>query len=510
VTQANRTLVTVLALLLLGGGFGLYAWYGVYEKDRVEAEKKDKDDRLFMPVGAGERRADGGTLGSDFVKLTVTAQGDTTVLERAAGQSWRIVSPVQAPADKVVLDAMVSQLQQSKFKRVIDENPSDEAVKTFGLDKPDFTVEAVAEIGPSKEKRTVKLEAGVENTYDGSIYMRRNGEKKVLSAEGGVKWTLGKSTFDLRDKEVLALDDAKLRGVEVTGKNNAYLLASDEKRNWKITAKRWAGMKAAGAEAVFDGDPVAINGALSQVRAERATAFPPDSAEARKAFDDAAVDVTFTFDGLEKIRVRLVRAPEDAGVGAKVLREKGADVLLAEIPGEGLAQLDRLPTDFRDKRLMPFKKEEVAKIVFYTHTGVEIVAQKASPDAGTADSWMIVSPKRGPAKTLKIASLLWTFGTLKQVNVIEENPKEVTDKYALDPRIRSVSIYDAGGRPLGHFEWGKEVPGTGNAYMRGTRGDVVEGEVARLTDFPKTPDDLIDAPVFDAGVWQPDAGPSTR
>ena len=82
-TQANRTLLTVLALLVVGGGIGLYAWYGVFEADRKESEKKDHDDRLFMPSGAGEKKSDGGTVESEFVKLTVIAKGDTTVLERA-------------------------------------------------------------------------------------------------------------------------------------------------------------------------------------------------------------------------------------------------------------------------------------------------------------------------------------------------------------------------------------------------------------------------------------------
>lgn len=499
-TQANRTLVTLAALLVLGGGVALYAFYGIFETDRKDTEKKDKDDRLFMPVAAGEKKADGGFADAEFVKLTVTARGDTTVLERKAGEPWRITSPVRAAAEKVGVDALVSQLQQSKFKHVIEESPTPEQVKKFGLDKPDFTVEAVAEVGPNREQRTVKLEGGVENTYDGTIYMRRNGEPRVLAAQGGVKWTMAKSTLELREKDVLGIDEGKVLRAEVEGKNNAYVLTADDKRAWKVEARRWAGMKA-GAEATFDGDPVAINGALGALKNERATAFPPDTPEARQAFEHPTLQAQFTLAGDAGVKVKLVQTQlPDGGSTARILAEHGGQVTLAEVPGTHLAQLDRLPTDFRDKRIMPFKKEEVAKIIFYTATGAEIVAEKASPDAGTADSWRIVSPRQGPAKTLKIASLLWSLGALKAQKVVEEAPKDTT-KYGLDIRVRAVSIYDPAGKPLGHLEWGNAVPNgnPGVTYMRGTRGDVVEGEAGRLTDWPKAVEDLLDLPAADAG-----------
>lgn len=506
-TQANRTLVTLAALLILGGGVALYAFYGVFETDKKESEKKDKDDRLFMPVAAGEKKTDGGFADAEFVKLTITAKGDTTVLERTPGEPWRIVSPVKAVAEKVGVDALVSQLQQSKFKHVIEENPTPEQVKKFGLDKPDFTVEAVAEVGPARERRTVKLEAGVENTYDGTIYMRRNGEPKVLSAQGGVKWTMGKSTFELREKNVLGVDENKVVRAEVTGKNNAYVLTADDKRAWKVEARRWAGMKA-GAQGQFDGDPVAITGALGALKNETATSFPPDTPEARQAFEHPSLEAEILMVGDAGVKVKLVQTSHpDGGTTSRILAEHEGQVTLAEVAGTQLAQLDRLPTDFRDKRIMPFKKEEVAKIVFFTADGTEIVAEKASPDAGTADSWRIVSPKQGPAKTLKIASLLWAMGALKAQKLVEEAPKDVA-KYGLDLRARAVSIYDPAGKPLGHLEWGKDVPNgnPGVTYMRGTRGDVIEGEAGRLTDWPKAVEDLLDLPVDAGSAGAGDAG----
>lgn len=501
-TQATRTLVTLAALLVVGGGVALYAWYGVAEKDRKESEHKDLDDRLFAATKVGEKNPDGGAAEAEFVQVKVTAKGDVTVLERAPGAPWRVVSPVQAPADKIAVDALVSQLQQSKFKHTIEETPDAEAVKKYGLDKPEFVVEAKAEVGAQKERRTVKLEAGVENTYDGSIYMRRNGESRVYAAEGGVKWALDKSTLELRDKDVLALDEAKVRSIEVKGRANEYVLTQDEKKNWLVAARRWAGMKA-GAEASFEGDPTAITSALSALKQDKATAFPKDTPEARAAFEKPTLEANVELEGGKKVRLRLLQPQTDAGEKVRVLREEGADATLAEVSGTALAQLDRLPTDFRDKRLMPFKKEEVAKIVFTLAGGAQVIAVKAVPDGG-ADSWRITEPRQGPAKTFKIASVLWTMGTIKQQAVAEEDPKD-PGKWGCDSRSRAISLYDAAGKALGHIEVCKDVPSAaGVSYMRGTRGDVVEAENSRLSDFPTKLEDLLEAPPADAGAQ--DAG----
>lgn len=43
----GRSLRSLAVLAVLGAAAGLYAWYGVAQKDKAEAARKDADERLF-------------------------------------------------------------------------------------------------------------------------------------------------------------------------------------------------------------------------------------------------------------------------------------------------------------------------------------------------------------------------------------------------------------------------------------------------------------------------------
>lgn len=498
-TQANRTLAMLLGLTAVGLAVGLYAWFGVFEPDRKQEEVKDRTDRLFSPEKAGEKAPDGGVPKTEFVKLVVKAKGDTTTLEREPGKDWRLTAPVQARADKVAVDGVVSFLQTSKFKHVVEEKPDDAALEKYGLKRPEFEVQAEALVGDAQERRTVTLEGGIENTYDGTIFVRRNGEPPVHAAEGGAKWTLSKSTFDLREKELVPVDDAKVTRVEVKARNNDYVLERDEKKNWKVTAQRVGLAKGLALPVTFEGDPASITAAISALKQDRAITFPADTPEARVGFEAPMVDATLQLEGGAKLRVRAVSPAADAGGSTRLLAETDQGAVLGETSGTGVVTLDRTPFELRDKRVLPFKKEEVAKVVFHLAGGGELVAEKAAPDAGTADSWRIVAPVAGPAKTFKIASVLWTIGSIKSAKLVEEKPKDV-GQWGIDSKSRGVTLYGADGRELGKLRVGKEVPGAqSTSYMQGVRDEIVEADHSRLADLPASPADLLDVPGLDGG-----------
>ena len=238
-SQASKTLALLGALVGVAGGLGLYAYYGVARTDRVEQVRKEWSEHLFL-LGAPEQSPDGGPAPAPlFSSLTVKAKGETTVLERANG-AWRLTAPVKAAADKVAVDALVSQLQSAKVKEQVEEHPDPAALEKYGLKEPRFGVHAYAYLPDAKgggaedptRRRELGLEGGIENPFDGSVYVRREGEKPVYSAEGGLRYALEKNTYDLREKELLTLEEPKLQRLEVKGK---YALERDPQRAWRLT-----------------------------------------------------------------------------------------------------------------------------------------------------------------------------------------------------------------------------------------------------------------------------------
>ncbi|HZH02986.1 MAG TPA: DUF4340 domain-containing protein, partial [Myxococcaceae bacterium] len=212
-TPQQKNLVTLGGLLVAVGGLGLYAYFGVMKPSETEIELKASDEKLFRAYAPGTQSEDGGEPADPvFTGLTLRTKGETTRLEKRR-DGWWVVAPVQAKAEQFAVDTLTSQLRSGKFKRVVEEHPTDADLARYGLKAPAFSVSAQAYLpdpsGGDKDdpsrKREVTLQGGIENTFDGSVYLRREGDPKVYSVEGGVRLALEKTSFDLRDKEVLSL-----------------------------------------------------------------------------------------------------------------------------------------------------------------------------------------------------------------------------------------------------------------------------------------------------------------
>lgn len=483
-SQSAKTLVTMAVLLVLAGGVGLYAYYGVYEKDAVTTKKKEHESHLFV----AEAGADAGAA-VEFVKLVLTFDGKETVVEREPGKPWRVTSPVKSPADKLVIDAAVSQLHSAKFKDALDEKPDDATLKKYGLDHPTFTVEAYVLGDDGQPERAVRLEGGIENTFDGSVYMRRNDEPTVFSAPGGVRYGLAKSTFDLREKQLFGVDEPKLVKVAIKARANTYTLERDKDKKWAISGP-----------AADLADQNQVIGMLGAMAAEKAQKFPDDTPENRAAFglDKPLVDATLTTDDGKTIHFRVARGGTPEAVYG--LREDADGAILAEVPEAALADLDRNPLDLKDRTLLRFKKELVTKIVFHNADGTEVVVAKDSPDA-SAEAWRVVAPREGKAQVFKVTSVLWTLGAYKALANVEENPKD-WGKYGLGDKARYIALSGPDGE-LARFTIGSPVPGKPDTfYVRGSKPVAVEVDGSRFKDFPSIIGDVLEQP-----KPEPDAGP---
>jgi Domain of unknown function (DUF4340) len=495
VKQTGKNLLLMGVVGLLAGGLGLYAWLGVAKPLAREEQQKLEDARLVSLGPAGQDdRPDAGSAEIEFSKITLQAKGETTVLEHRDG-TWRMVSPVAAAVDSFAVDALVSELRTGAVTRTIEENPTPEDLKRYGLDAPRILVTAMARRKGGGEEREIQLQGGAENPFDGSIYLRRKGDPRVYSAQGGVRWNLEKSAFDLRDKDVFAVPDKELRRVEVRGERNAWVLERGDGDAWRIT------------QPISDSaDARLVTSFLNELKGQRATAFRTDSPEerARTGVGKPAAVVTFTPKQGEPIRLALGRISADAGQSVFALRTQGTESILAEVPPGVLTTLEKKPADLRDKSVLRFERDKVARIAIGQADKSRILVERVAGDAGSSEEWKILEPKAGPARKFKLSSVLWMLESLQAKQIGEDRPKSWA-RYGTDAPEREVSLLDASGNVLARLAVGKKVPGQeGMRYARGSRDRVVEIDESRLAELPGSIEDLLDKPIASAGA--PDGG----
>lgn len=131
----------------------------------------------------------------DKVTSIDLTSGTQAIRLEKAGEDWKLVKPIQAPADFTTVNGLLGQLQSAQMA-ALKERPEDlKDLKQYGLDKPSMI--ATLGLGAS----TVRLELG--NAADtGSVWVRDPSKAAVFSINNAVADELKKTPQDLRRKDV--------------------------------------------------------------------------------------------------------------------------------------------------------------------------------------------------------------------------------------------------------------------------------------------------------------------
>lgn len=457
-----------------------------------ETEKPQPPPRLFATEPLEAVRGSAPAAAPVFTHLTVKARGATTELEHTP-EGWRLVAPVEAKADPYAVEALVQQLTSAKFKATVNASPSDADLRKYGLASPAFTVTARAYLPDSNgegadtpaRQRTVTLAGGDENPFDGSVYVRREGDATVYAADGAVRYSLDKGPFELRAKEFLGpLDVASLQSIEVTAKNHAYVLTREaDGRSWRMdTPEKTRANVGHVAELLKD------------FAGQQALSFPEDTAAQRKALglDTPVVDARFVPSSGEPIRVRMAQVTREGAPRVHALREQGSRATLAEVDARALTALDVGVHELKDRRVLAFPREAVRRMEF--HPGGKAAPVVVSRGAEGGDAWKVEGPDGGRALHFRVVKLLGRLEALRAVAVGETNVKR-WERYGIRDAFRGVVLRDAEGRELARLWLGDAVPGEDERlYARGSGPDLVELSASAVEELPTHAADLQEAP----------------
>ena len=173
-------------------GMGLYA-------------KLPNDKRVFLIPNSAESSLNKSTFDlRDKTALKITpekvdsvelASSKQTIRLVKAGDQWKLVKPIEAPADYTAVEGLIGQLQSAQMATLKDNPDEVKDLKKFGLDKPEVT----ATIDSAGAATVLQLGSTAEN---GTMWARDPARPVVFSITNGVADELRKAPSDFRRKEI--------------------------------------------------------------------------------------------------------------------------------------------------------------------------------------------------------------------------------------------------------------------------------------------------------------------
>ena len=273
---------------------------------------------------------DKSALAFDQAKVTsleLASAAQTIRLEKSDNE-WKLVKPVQAPADFVSVNGVLGQLQSAQMT-ALKERPEDlKDLKQYGLDKP----AVVATLGTGAS--SLKFELGKEADA-GSVWGRDPSKAAVFSINNGVAMELQKKVEDFRRKEVFDFRPFNTTRFEIT-RGNVTRAFERVKGTGDNAVDTWKQVAPA-AKAV---DSSNLEGALLDFSNLRADSFVAAAGAATGHNSPAAVIVVKFDDGKKEERVAI--GTTGSGVFATRADQPGALKIEAGKYEDAIKKLDAL------------------------------------------------------------------------------------------------------------------------------------------------------------------------
>jgi hypothetical protein len=405
----NTAILAVLAL-----GLGAYIYFvDQYRTPAPETPPAGAAGKVFDKLDAGK---------IEEVRLTSSGGEATTV--KKGGSAWRIVSPVDAPADETELSGITSNLASADIQRVVEEKPKDLA--PFGLATPKVTVAFT--VAGEKAPRTLLI--GDKNPTGSDLYAKLPEAPRVFLISGFLESTFDRTTFQLRDKKLLAFDRDKVDRIDVVaGKDTTTLTRQADA--WSVTAPVQARADVGTIESVLSRlaggevksiawDPSAR--AAAQTGATGAAAARP-AAHTLKEFglDPAERRVVVTA-GSARAELLIGKATPQGDVYAK---DAGRPIVFT-VEKSLADDVARTTTDFRSKDLFGFRAFTGTRLEITRGGKAVAFEKKKGPEKDAVEKWVAVPPAKA-ADEAKNEDLVNKVANLRAESFVSALPAGATE-----------------------------------------------------------------------------------
>ncbi len=215
---------TLLVLALVVAALGAFVWF--YERKLPSTEERAEQSKKVLAVKSADVEAIDIAWGEQAVRLErepTPAKRDAAPADTAAAPAtWRIVSPIQATADRFAVERLLDSLTGLEKQRTLEAPDR----KELGLDAPRATVE----LGTAKGKTALQI--GADLPASNAMAVAIGGSPDAFVVSNGVFADLTKAPGDWRSKDLFTATREDISRVALEGAGQKVLFAKRGEEYW--------------------------------------------------------------------------------------------------------------------------------------------------------------------------------------------------------------------------------------------------------------------------------------
>lgn len=375
------------------------------------------------------------------------------------GEEWQITAPLPTKADKSKINAFLDQLRSAKIKEFVEENPSD--LTQYDLNPAEKTLTLF--LGTDKGTKTLFF--GKQDQEKKLVYAKRQEKAPVFLVETKLPEALPTSVDDWRDRTVLAFEKEQVEKLEIVSPEETIVVTKEADGNWKLTQPLDTPADQGKMNVLlWDLHGLKVKEFIAE-KTEEVTAYGLDSPTWRILLWEKGKDSPLTLSvGKE--------AEGKDGHYAKV-EFKDPIYLLAQ---KDVQNITKTSFDLRDKRILPFELEAVAKLQLKSPERTLLLEKDG-------EEWKVIQPEKATSSAWKVKGVLNKIRNLEFVQIL--SPSSSTEDYGFATPAADITLWGKDGKILGRLVIGKALEGEELHYARGTAdGQIytIKGEF--LKDLP--------------------------
>jgi hypothetical protein len=352
------------------------------------------------------------------------AQGTVKLVKTSVG--WRMKEPVDAPADKEVVETVLTNVTSARRRNEIEAKN----LAQYGLASPEIELTLVSDQGKFGDWGTsFGLQLGFESVYTGQVFARYPGSDKVFTVGEHVRNTLLRSPLDFRMSRLLDIDTGDLNKYstfEIISPNDEGVTLTNQKGTWSITAPASAAAEQNLVREYFD--RLGVLRAMGYINP--GSDRPTSMTAALQALSSPTLTVKLTGAGSvrpQQLNIALAEGPD----GPVYVAQRAGESEIMVLSSETVSEIRRNGQYFRSRELFTMKPEDVGLFT--------IQIARAAPTAlvrNDRGEWELVGDPEFRINQGAVNERLGALTTLRVEDYIDPNPVDLAN-YGLDnPRIR--------------------------------------------------------------------------